>query len=360
MSQLDAPTYALPEPTRGAWRWPHLQRVWERWLRLWGFAISGWVVGFSGVWLVQMQVSEDHAHVAQTVEQLQQQLAALPQSLLDDPTKSISIDGKAVLASLPGQAQQGQIWVNLQQVLAKGGLSLLSLRPLPPTLAVGSGLPSQTVAVRVLGRFDDWANVWGAFTQAGTVCTIDRISISATANPAEVQIDAVLRIWLRPGDADLHVQPESESAWEKLMLSLPWPRVRSGAVLFAQSQGVSLGADAPRLNELVETSAANVAGVSAAAAAVAAAADPLPEDPRQWPLARVRLAGLWQQGTDRQAILSAGSHWVRVSPGQRVTQEGHTVAAISDVGVSLRLDKGPLLPLTWEERRDETKGGAKK
>lgn len=359
MSQMDPPTYAVREPAWGAWRWPHLQRVWERWLRRWGFAISGWAMGFSVVWLAQMQVNEDHAYAAQAVEQVQQQLAALPKGLSDVHAKSISSDEKAMLSSLPGPAQQAQIWVDLQQVLAKGGLTLLSLRPLPATLPVGRGLPSQTVAVRVLGRFDDWATVWGAFNQTGAVCSIDRISMIATAQAAHVQIDAVLRVWLRHGDADLHAQPESQSAWDKLALSPPWPQVRSGTVLFAQSKGVSSGGDAPRLNELTETGAAHVAGGSAAATAVATA-DPLPEDPRQWPLARVRLAGLWQQGVDRQAILSAGSHWVRVSPGQRVTQEGHTVAAITDAGVSLRLAKGPLLPLTWEERRDETKGGTKK
>ena len=360
------PGYPVRELSGGAWRWPHLQRLLERWLRRWGFAITGWVVGLSGVWLAQAQVSEDHANVAQAVAQLHQQLATLPAGLSGNPDKPLPADQQNMLMSLPVQARQGQIWVDLQQALTGGGLSLQSLRPLPPSLAAGSnaGLPSQAVAVRLLGRFEDWSHVWAAFTQAGPVCSIDRISVAATAHPEEVQIDAVLRVWLRPGDVGVHAQPEPDGAWDQLTLLEPRPLGRSGAVLFAQAKGLSSGGDAVRLAESADASASasgasGVSGVSGAAVAVAGP-DPLPEDPRHWPLARVRLAGLWQQGADRQAILSAGPHWVRVSQGQRVTQEGHRVAAITDAGVSLRLAQGPMLMLGWGERRDEPKDGTKR
>jgi hypothetical protein len=77
----------------------------------------------------------------------------------------------------------------------------------------------------------------------------------------------------------------------------------------------------------------------------------LPDDPHQWPFSRVRLAGLWQQGGERQAVLTAAGHSVMVAPGQRVTLEGHRVVAITDEGVHLRLRKGPWLPLAWAEVR---------
>lgn len=359
MTPDQQPGYPVPELSGWAWRRPHLQRLLERWLRRWGFAIAGWVVGLSGVWLAQVQVSEDHASVAQAVAQLHQQLVALPDGVSSNPEKPLPPDQKHMLMSLPVQARQGQIWVDLQQALTGSGLSLQSLRPLPPSLADGNkaDLPSQAVAVRLLGRFEDWSNVWSAFTQAGPVCSIDRISVTATAHPEEVQIDAVLRVWLRPGHVGVHAQPEPDGAWDQLIRLEPRPLVRSGAVLFAQTKGLSLGGGAMRLTESADASVSGVSGISGVAVA---GPDPLPEDPRHWPLARVRLTGLWQQGADRQAILSAGPHWVRVSQGQRVTQEGHRVAAITDAGVSLRLAQGPMLMLGWGERRDEPKDGTKR
>ncbi len=86
----------------------------------------------------------------------------------------------------------------------------------------------------------------------------------------------------------------------------------------------------------------------------------LTEDPRQWPLSRVRLVGLLQQGESRQAILTAGGHWARVSPGQRVTQEGHRVVAITHDGVSLRLAQGAQFTLDWVDGRAAPQPGIKK
>jgi Tfp pilus assembly protein PilP len=72
------------------------------------------------------------------------------------------------------------------------------------------------------------------------------------------------------------------------------------------------------------------------------------------------LVGLLQQGDSRQAILTAGGHWARVIEGQRVTQEGHRVVAITDVGVSLRLAQGAQFALDWGDGRTEPKQGTKK
>jgi len=184
----------------------------------------------------------------QAVERLHQQLAALPAGLSTSPEKPFATEQQNMLKSLPVQARQGQIWVDLQQALTAGGLNLLSLRPLPPSLAQASAarLPSQAVAVRLSGRFEDWSRVWAAFTQAGPVCSIDRISLAATAHPEEVQIDAVLRVWLRPGDVGVQAQAEPEGAWDGLTWLEPSQSGRSGVILFAQARqtGAASGGDA--------------------------------------------------------------------------------------------------------------------
>ena len=350
--------------SRDALNWPHWQRLAERFLRRWGFALSGLVVGLWGVWGAQLQVSEDHSRVAQAVAHLHQQLAALPAGLSGPPAKALSSHQQNMLASLPGEARQGQIWADLQQALTGHGLRLLSLRPLPPTLADAAGrrLPSQAVAVRLVGRFEDWSSVWSNLTQAGPVCSIDRISVAATANPAEVQIEAVLRVWIRPGAVSAHTLQPPDGTWLASAMAAHRQSGHLEPALFAQARGSGPLADGAvvRLADSADHSDASGSGVAGASGAARGDANAVPEDPRQWPLARVRLIGLWQQGEDRQAILSAGPHWARVTQGQRVTQEGHRVAAITDAGVSLRLARGPLLVLGWDERRDETKDRVKR
>lgn len=342
--------------TRGALKWPHWQRLAERWLRRWGFALSGLVFGFWGVGLARLQVSEDHARVAQEVALLHQQLAALPAGVSGPPAKALSPHQQNMLASLPGEDRQGQIWADLQAALTGHGFRLLSLRPLPPSRADAAGgrLPSQAVAVRLLGHFEDWSGVWSGLTQVGPVCSLDRVSMVATANPAEVQIDAVLRIWIRPGAVGAHALVSPDGGWIASALTAHRQSGHPGPVLFEQVRGFAAPADKSSPNGRVVAAAAGALG------ATHGVPDAMTEDPRQWPLARVRLMGLWQQGADRQAILSAGPHWARVTLGQRVTQQGHRVADISDAGVSLRLAKGPLLALDWDERRDKSKDGEKR
>lgn len=144
----------------------------------------------------------------------------------------------------------------------------------------------------------------------------------------------------------------------------PLPSGRSGVALFASGHdgAASLVGSAARMATSGAHGAEGVAG-----AAGIAAWEALPEDPRQWPLARVRLAGLWQQGADRQAVLSAGTHWATVTLGQRVTLEGHRVVAITGDGVRLRLAQGPLFKLDWlgdnagePQRGESPKDDAKK
>ncbi|WP_396430525.1 hypothetical protein [Limnohabitans sp.] len=343
----------------GTLRWPHLQRLAERWLRRWGFALSGLALGLWGVWLSHAEQSEGHAKSVLAVAGLRQQMATLP-SVLSAPTaKSLSSVERSMLTSLPDATRQENIWSDVQQVLIQHGLQLLSLRPMPPTVADAhhGGLSSQVMTVQLRGRFEDWARMWAACVWTGPLCALDRISVVATANPDEVQIDAVLRVWMRP----LEIAVPEGSAQAGWLTPAPIENtqaVQGRAALFALAHAVALpkAGDAALALAKMDLKPSNVPGTAGAFAQ-----ETLPQDPRHWPLDRVRLMGLWRQGTDRQAILSAGPHWTKVSKGQHVTLEGHRVVAITDAGVSLRRAQEPLVGLYWDATTaDSPTGNGKK
>ena len=154
---------------------------------------------------------------------------------------------------------------------------------------------------------------------------------------------------MRAQAALAHAQPELARADQQHgglfaqrpnALAPPWAAGSSGGVT-----GVDELAATSKTGGNTEGGTAG--GTAGAVAGSATDSEILSDDPQQWPLARLRLLGLWQQGPERLAILAAGPHWVRVSPGQRVTREGHRVVAITDAGVSLRLAQTPLLQLGW-------------
>lgn len=350
--------------------WAHLQRLAERWLRRWGFALTGLALGLSGMWLTRPEVSEAHASAVQAVAGLAQRLASMPSgALAQTPAKGAAMThqsmtaGQGLLSGLPAWTPSEKVWTTWQQALHAQGLRLQFLQPMPPsTSEVRSGaLVSHVAAWRVLGRFDDWVRVWSACAESGPVCAIERIQIVPTEKPAEVQIDAVMRVWMRPAQKPTaDVAGQGAAKWSghesDQDIQAPWMKdVRMGLQQSRYSRVALFGlgpvaaavatdpADASRADR--GALATNAEGASAVAASLAV----LPEDPHQWPYARVRLAGLWQQGGERQAVLSAGPHAVRVMPGQRVSLEGHRVVAITDAGVGLRLGKGPLLQLAWAD-----------
>lgn len=335
----------------GALHWPHLQRLAARWWRRWVYALTGCSLGLALVWLAQPEVHEDLAQAEQAVTVLAQQLAAVPVAAATPPAQAMPSGVKGRLASLPAVTQQGQIWTDWQQFLAAHGLRLQSLRPLASESVVSSAsasggaaqpasLPHQAAALRVQGRFEDWTRAWAACAETGPVCSLDRISVAALPQAAEVQIDVVLRIWMRPGEEGAGAQA-LPTAW--IVPSSASPLSRSAPALFAAEAAVSgalvgaaARAEGVRLEDERQTTGA---------AATGTAAEDLPPDPRHWPLARVRWVGLWQQGSDRHAILSAGPHGAKVRLGQRVTQEGHRVVAIAEDGVSLRLAQESVIKL---------------
>ena len=350
---------------------PHLQRLAERWLRRWGYALSGLVLGLCLMWLAHPEASDQHASAEQAVAQLQRQLADLsnaapaqaPASTHAKTDKAMA-DAQRLLSSLPAWSRPEQVWADWQQALAAQGLRLQFLQPMPtssPDVRSGA-LVSHVAAWRVLGRFDDWSRVWAACAESGPVCALERISVVATDTPGEVQIDAVMRVWMRPaegpgaggvdeGSLSSSVHAAQPGGLADALMDIP-PTGRSRVALFAPSRGLAEGATGGEAGlRSGDSDGAVPSGRADGASAAVASLAMLPDDPHQWPLARLRLAGLWQQGGTRQAVLSADTHWARVSVGQRVTLEGHRVVTITDEGVGLRLGQGPVLQLTWADAR---------
>lgn len=363
-----------PDPTsqqsgNRAWLWWQWQWRAERVLRRWGVALAGFAVGAGGVGLMLPPVLDQQARVKQDLMQLQQQLAARPVPPVMPAVPQVPLfpsDFRHRLASLPGPLQLGQVWTDVHQALARQGLQWLLMRPLQNPVAHTSTntntntnspippvqvhpLPSQALLVRVLGRFEDWASAWEALADSGVWCSIDKISMVATATPGEVQIEAVLRVWMRP--LDIAEPPQAATAWRAFA---QFEQRLSTPLLSAVFAKPSF--------ELASVSSA-LGGAPLAASGAGAGMAPegeLSKDPRQWPLAQVRLVGLWQQGANRQAILMAGSHWARVGLGQRVTQEGHRVAAITDAGVRLQVPQGAAFLLDWPVGYEAAKPGSNK
>ena len=166
----------------------------------WGLACMGCLVGGGLVWQLHQRDIELHRQVAQEVARLEQQLAALPVSKTAQIPLPFPADFPDKLASLPRGDEPAPVWTALHQGLARQGLQWLSLRPVAPTAKPEASVrwPSHAVVVRVKGRFEDWVKAWETLADIGVLCSIDKISIAATAVPAEVQIDAVLRVWMRP------------------------------------------------------------------------------------------------------------------------------------------------------------------
>lgn len=350
------------ESLRGTEMWVHWPWLVERSLRRWGLACMGCLVGGGLVWQVHQHDFELHSQVAQEVARLEQQLAALPASQTAQIPLPFPADFPGKLASLPRGDEPAPVWTALHQALAQQGLQWLSMRPVAPTAKPEASVrwPSHAVVVRVKGRFEDWVKAWETLADIGVLCSIDKISVAATAVPAEVQIDAVLRVWMRP--IGMPESPQGGGAWQLFAQSAADPASKrpiaeKWPVLFAQA---FIGPAAPVVPAASASSVGGESNQLLGTEGVSETAVALGQDPHQWPLSRVRLGGLLQQGGSRQAILTAGGHWARVIEGQRVTQEGHRVVAITDVGVSLRLAQGAQFALDWGDGRTEPKQGTKK
>jgi hypothetical protein len=333
-----------------------------RWLaRRWAFALGGLVVGMLGVVGLQFEafqaLRESEARVLDLQAKLQAQVGAAqlkpaPWAALNTPTGP-----PPVMAWWPVQGTQAVVWPQLEHAMAQHGLRLLSLRPKPPT-PVGVW-PSQAVALRLQGRFDDWVNAWAGLNSRGPIWGLERLRI--TPLEGGVAIDAVLRLWLSPEPS-----PISPSEWTHVRTEwMPAPVLngrRLGAVapVFVATvlpsstlTGVAAGL---KDEDPLTLSAGTAFRSSAKAPESPGLPSPMPmptlsPDPADWPLEHVRLVGVWQQGQGAHPILMAGQHWTLARVGQRIGQQGHVVDSIQAGAVHLRAVQGPVWVIGLEKAK---------
>lgn len=335
---------ASPSPSSGrgaAWhtRWQAwqatlpalLQRQAHRTYRRWIYACSAFAVGAAGVWLAHADVLDGFWHNAQSLEALRRQVASTPVALTSAPASADPQQVAArlkVLDHLPGLSAQERLWPTLQQTLARQHLQLLSFRPVDEAMA--APLPSLAVALRLRGHFDDWVRAWAGMSEGMPVWSMERVHIHPLADSSVVEVDVLLRVWLRAG-------PDGPLAWQG-QGAAEAPSAPRGQQVFVNGQRGDLAVPAGLLTQ--ERELANTANPLASGDS---------PDPKDWSPAGLRLLGIWQEAETRYAILAFGAHWVRAREGQRVSREGHRLEAIGDRSVRLRAGPGPALVLNFEQ-----------
>ncbi len=325
------------------------QGLGQRWLRRWVWAAVGGVAGLLLSQLGTSDVAEQHAQLSQAVAALSTQAEAVKPSAAAvavgvgvEESDVASLPGTSApanalwLEQLPSLNPSAPLWTALQQGLTQQGLQVLSLRPL--AWSPGVPLGSQAVAVRLQGQFGDWQQAWLALAQAGPVWSLDSLTLSASSLPGQVQLEGVLRVWAHPGAGGRKAWP---AGWDHLGPSAAASKVNPFALAFSAAMGGdSTGTVAASMQGTAQGINPGTAQESGELKP-ADAAMPLPADPRQWPLARIRLLGIWQQGQQTQAVLGAGPHWVALGPGAVLAQEAYLVQAIHADAVVLQSVTGP-------------------
>lgn len=326
---------AAPAPLRahGQGRWRHKLAQWPAWLqqraryiyRRWVYACAAFFAVLGLSWLWHAEAVEEVWQAERALMDVQRQVDAVPRALAAT-SEAVPVPEESALAHLPSVLLQSRLWPALQQSLERQHLELLSLVPVHEP--VQAPLPSQAVALRLRGRFEDWVRAWTGLHEGAAVWSLERVRVTPQAQGAQDEIDVVMRVWLR-ADAP------GPLAWQGRGLADPAPTsVVTGAV-FAHT----LAADS------VMGAARDTAELAAVSASSAAQDSP---DPLHWPLAQVRLLGVWQEADAHYAILAFGPHWVLAPLGQRVGQQGHRLAVIGDRFVGLRAGRGPVLELGFE------------
>jgi len=325
-------------PVSWSGRWQHwraegpswLQRQARRIYRRWVYACSGFFAVLLLVGLWQAETFEEVWQAQGVLDDLRSQVAAGPRDLLvgsgvlrDEATRTLAQS----LAHLPGSSSRSLLWPALQQSFERHHLVLLSLQPVSD--AVAAPLPSQAVALRLRGRFDDWGRAWADLSEGVPVWTMERVRITPQAHAPWVDIDVLLRVWLR-------ADHDGEKAWRGQGASNTQPG-QGPSVFFHEGttgSGAAMALASPGLEE---------AGATPQTAAVDS------PDPLHWPIAGLRLLGVWHGPETAYAILGLGPHWVSAQVGQRVSQEGHRLVSIGDHAVSLRAGLEPLRVLNFEK-----------
>lgn len=269
------------------------------------------VLAFSDVWEAHDQAHQSLA-AAQAKWTAQGPEAPMPQVL--DPRAHAA---GALWPRLPGRWPP-EASAALRQFLIGQRLQVQSLRAMPDVVA--GPLQAQSLAIRMTGRYADWVRAWQLMSTSGPLLSIERMSVSSLAQSSGVQLDVVLHLWSRPG-----------STQEVL-----WPPEGSTAPLSAAVDPFVWSGPTPEPPAAVPSRTAKSVVQT--------------DDPMTWPLERVRWLGTWQQGADKQAVLSAGGPWIAVRVGQRVGPEGHKVAVIGADGLVLLSPQGQRLELKGSGR----------
>ena len=299
----------------GAWRalGPWCVRQFQRG----AVALVGAFLGGVLVWVMASDVRETHEQAQLALEAVQAQMpssgvtTALP-DLLDPLAQAAG----PLWTRLPGRLA-ADVGTELRQFLMAKGMQVASLRAMPDGMR--GALQSKTVAIRMTGTYADWTKAWQTLMDFGPVVSMERMSVVPLASAPGVQLDVVLRVWFRPDATQVLTWPSGER-WGS----------RIGDVSHADAGIFALTANQEGRPSLApETRLA------------------LSDDPSRWPVERIRLLGTWQQGTRWRAVLGTDAVWVPVQVGQRVSQEGHKVAAIRREGVLLRTPQGQQVELGW-------------
>lgn len=341
-----------------AWRlgWPTLWRDRWRWLaRRWVFALAGFAAGFLGVgsWhladLEALWESEAQLDELQKKLQAHRQPAQSNQTTVDGTAMTVATGPPPVMAGWPAPGTQAAVWPQVERLMVQHGLRLLSLQLEPPS---PMGIwPSQTAALRLQGRFEDWVRAWAALNARGPLWGVERLRI--TPQEGGVAVDAVLRLWLSPEPAQANVSTELMQADRPVVL-----RVGAGAPVFVPTASPPASASVVSTGLKDELLGAVPAGPGARSGTLApdsqeATSTPvmLSPDPADWPLERVRLAGVWQSDPPAQLILQSGPHWVLARVGQRIGPKGHVVHGIHAEEVHLRTAQGAVWVIGLEKAK---------
>lgn len=309
---------AEAQQSLGAWLARHVRR--------WVWALGGAFVGLALVYVWAADVYEAHGLLQQKVQGLRAAVlasSASPAGVLKQTTATRSPGlAQPWVDHLPTLDDVPSLWLALQKGLEPQGLTVQALKP--QALQADAALPSQAVALRLQGRFADGAKAWASLVDAGPVWTIDRMTVTVGAQSGALHWDGVWRVWLRPDAPSARAWP---AGWD---------------VSVRQSTATVAAVDP----FMVRRADATLPALSAS--------EPLPgplsPDPRQWPLAQIRLWGVWQQGGRYQAVLGAAAHWAVLGPGAFLALEGYRVQTVQPDAVWLqpRSGQGPAHVLRLE------------
>ncbi len=341
--------------------WPTLWRDRWRWLaRRWVFALAGFAAGFLVILSWHFDDLEALWESEAQIQDLRQKHHAWihPTPTKPPPGTAASSDlpkgPPPVLVDWPAPGEQAALWPQLERLMTHHGLRWLSLQLEPPQ-HVG-GWPSQTVALRVHGRFEDWVQVWTAMNGSGPFWGMERLRITPQASGVEV--DAVMRLWLSPGGARTTSVQGQRLAMRILDEAPIAPPEGRRATVFVQH--VAASANSPDWAAVSREAAALPALAGAEIGGHTRVPDSRPSnppevalssDPAQWPLEQIRLAGVWQSDQDVQLILQAGPYWVPARVGQRMGPHGHVVHGIHAEEVHLRAAQGPMWVIGLEKAK---------